>query len=600
MKKLILMSLLAVLTLWAAPWEIVNTPAMFDNPGIIKLVAGETQGLVFNFIAPEEILARASETCAMQVEFEMPEGLEYICSSRGDEQVEVKGHKVTVKTKMSPVFMASSRDSLSEWKTWPVAVRAPEEFKGPDTVLNMKLQFDGKWVAEASWQLELLPHFEPAAPLKHFQITFFDNGYKHLSKAHPALCDFWSRAGFCGAFTTAWKGVSPEKFISFGYVHHDNFANPGVCPEFDWKGNPCGGCVDGWYLRHKSLDEVLPNITATLVQSTRECGAMWTGVNYEITAGIGYIPESIAEFLNETGISEKDFQTMREQLLEYGYDHFWEKADARSGEVYQAWNRYQSVLHSEYFRALTSALKAELPGARMHNSCNDTLPPPDPKGKNLGEDASLEALYLDMICPQIYCGYNETAAKYAIMRTRQWKNRLAELGADCQLHPYFLIRFGGAGIRNSPAMLHLQTIGAAAEGADGVCYYYPQEFNANDWGALAATTRILAKYEDFYAEGTRCDSLVALKGAPERTEKYLTWPNAANYVRNPDWHLTAHELNGKVLVTVLNLQKKKLDVRLEFPNAMFLSDDGGDFNAETGKLTVRGEKTAFLLFEKAE
>ena len=113
---------------------------------------------------------------------------------------------------------------------------------------------------------------------------------------------------------------------------------------------------------------------------------------------------------------------------------------------------------------------------------------------------------------------------------------------------------------------------------------------------LADTVRQLAAVEDFYTDGVRCDKDFKVSGAPSRVDWRNQWPKGSRKVVDPDWHMTAHKLNGKVLVTLFNLDDaKELTVKLS-GKYKFEKIVNGKRNAD-GSFTVGKNGTAYLYFK---
>ncbi|MBO4632272.1 MAG: hypothetical protein J5858_10140, partial [Lentisphaeria bacterium] len=434
--------------------------------------------------------------------------------------------------------------------------------------------------------------FIPAPKLKHLKIGFWDYGNYVLKKVHPELIKLWKRAGANCIFKML-EGVDPKDFTLYAGLHHSYFKTASF-PTYRPDGTISGKELDGWYFRKHKLSEMLPKITCLQLENVRKTG--WTGMDYEPSGNaMGFIPGSIADFQKEYGVSKTEFETMRRGLVTKGYGYH-AAASPSERKIYYKWNEYQSKLYVEFIKALAVDLKKANPEAKIYNCTQDGLAVPDIRGSGLCVDDSLQCKYLDMLVPQIYSGYNEIAAKYAVIRSREWYQRIQKINPQCILHSLLLIRYANGKIRNSPQWLRQQTIGSFAEGARGVSYYFIQDFNATDWAELAETVKQLAMVEDFYVGGKRCDEEFKIYGAPERVGYHPIWPGGKREINNPDWHMTAHQQGRRILVTFFNYNAKNdLTVKLESKH-VFEKIDHGKQNVD-GSFLIPKNQTAYLFFQ---
>jgi hypothetical protein len=186
--------------------------------------------------------------------------------------------------------------------------------------------------------------------------------------------------------------------------------------------------------------------------------------------------------------------------------------------------------------------------------------------------------------PQIYCGYGAAAAKLAMRITAGWRGEIAKQNAKTQLWPLLLVRYAGASPSNSPQRLYQQSIGAMANGADGVAYYYPDNMDAPYWSMVSKLNADLAKYEDFYHDGKRVDERFPLSLLPRGNTEVNMYPGYPEPVENPGWSFTAHELGNKVLLTLINLEEANdLVFGIDVGDVKYVS--GENVEAISGKLS---------------
>ncbi len=132
---------------------------------------------------------------------------------------------------------------------------------------------------------------------------------------------------------------------------------------------------------------------------------------------------------------------------------------------------------------------------------------------------------------------------------------MTQRGDKSSLWPLLLVRYSGASVCNPPERVRQQVLGSLAHGADGVVFYFPGMMDGPYWQMVARTAEEVARYEDFYLDGKRVEKEFALEGMPLGCAEVISWPGYKTRVDNPQWAYTAHELNGKVLLTLINLEE---------------------------------------------
>ena len=145
-------------------------------------------------------------------------------------------------------------------------------------------------------------------------------------------------------------------------------------------------------------------------------------------------------------------------------------------------------------------------------------------------------------------------AKRVIDVAGQWRKRIDREEWACKLCPILMVRYAGAAVYNPPNRVASQILGTIAEGADGVVLYYPELMDAPYWTMLAEVTRQVGRFEAYYTQGKRVDDQFAPIMMDEG--QTLVSPHAKRIpVENPSWHFTAHEWDGKTLLTLQNLHE---------------------------------------------
>ncbi len=597
-------------------WEIRNMPAMYDNPGIIKLIPGEVQPLTFYFMVPESVLQTGGRVAAanaatggsamtikafkaqhsLRVDMDMPQGLEFIISNAGGEKHYYKrsGSKV-IDTYSCHYSRLQPKRRMSEWKNYRVVVKTPAKIPAGKHKFTMVLSDEGKVVASKTWEIQYVEPLAAAPKLKYFNLGLWDYGLHHMSIGQQGVVDMYKKAGF-NCFFKELKHIKHDPdFRLFGSYSQDYLiADAKKYPNYGPDGRIRRIALNGWYLKNGRLDKILPDAVKGFLDYAKLLNSGMVGMDYEPTSvEEGFIPASIEYFKKRYHVSDAEFEKMRQGLAE-NYFKYRAKASDAEKKVFDKWNKYQSELSADFIRELVNGIKAGKPGLKFHNTTLDALPPPDPKGAGLGIDPSLQAKYLDVIEPQLYIYGYPTSGKYAIQRTAEWKKRIEQLNPKCELHPLFIVRHSGTKTRNPSPVMGMNVIGACAEGASGASFYFAQCFNAYDYLEMSKTVKLLAAVEDFYAKGKRCDKDFKVTGAVMGYGWHPIFPSGSNKVHNYKWHMTAHKLNGKVLVTFFNFDTKPMTVKLKSRYSFEKVSEG---KRTSQGITVQPQSVAFIWYK---
>ena len=607
-------------------WEIRNVPAHFDHPGLLKIVPGEVQPFTFYFMVPESELQTGGRIAAagadtgggsmtikarranfpLEVTMEFPEGVEFIVSNAGGETHSYKTEGRTVTdTYSSHWTRLQPKRRLSEWKTYRIVVRtAPTAPTGP-AEFTMTLKDKGKVVAKKTWQVEWLPPVKAAPRLKDLKFGLWDYGLHHMTVGQQGVVDLYKKVGF-NCFFNFLKHIRRDAdFLQYGRFGGDLNSDPKKFPDYGPSGNVRVGTLgglNGWYLRNNKFEAALPDTVREFVKFGRSLDSGWAGLDYEPT-GVeeGFVPGSIEEFKKLYHVSDADFERMREGLKKKDF-HYRASASDAEKKVFDKWNDWQSKLSAEFIRELVSRIHKADPNLKVFNTTLDALPRPDVKGSGLCVDSSLQAKYVDMIMPQIYMEGKAVTAKYTIQRVAEWKKRVTGLNPNCLLHPLLIIRHAGTRLRNSPVYMRMHIIGACAEGASGVSFYYAQQLDSSDWSELSETIRQLAAVEEFYVKGTRCDSEFQLGGVERGYHGWQSqFPDGKRKVMDYNWHMTAHRLGKRVVVTLFNLSEKdthEFVLKHRFPKSgLALDRVVGGKSGKGGTIGVKPGGIAYVYFQ---
>ncbi len=621
MKKLCaIFSALSAMLLCAAPadeaWEIRNMPAYFDNPGVLKVVPGEIQPLTFYFVVPESVLKTGGRIAAadaatgggamtisankqqhkIDVDMTFPESMKFIISNAGGEKHYYKksGNRV-IDTYSSHYSRLQPKRRMVEWKTWRMVVEVSDKAPAGEEKLTMVLKHEGKVVVTKSWKIERVAPLQAAPKLKYLKLGLWDYGLHHMTIGQQGVVDFYKKAGFNCFFKEMRYIKHDPEFLLYGSYSQDYLrADLKKYPNFGPKGEERKIALNGWYLKNNKFADMLPDVVKGYLEYGKLLNSSWVGMDYEPTSvEEGFIPESIAYFKSKYNVSDAEFEKMRKGIAAK-YFKYRHTASPAEKKVFDKWNKYQSELSADFIKHLVSEIKKANPELKFHNTTLDALPPPDLKGAGLGIDPSLQVKYLDMIEPQLYIYGHLTSGKYAIQRTAEWKKRINKLNPKCQLHPLFIIRHSNTKIRNPSAILGMQIIGAYAEGAIGASIYFSQCFNAFDYLTMSKTISQVAEVEDFYVKGRRCDKDFKVTGAPLGYGWHKVFPDGERKVPDYKWHMTAHKLNGKIVLSFFNFDSKDMTIKVKSRHS-FRKITHGKRNSD-GSFTIPRESVAYLYF----
>jgi hypothetical protein len=258
-------------------------------------------------------------------------------------------------------------------------------------------------------------------------------------------------------------------------------------------------------------------------------------------------------------------------------------ATPENKEIFYKWLDYTTSQSVEFIRILKAELKKYNPAIKLEITQTNSCGPRDSASLAYGHDNSAMALVCDMVQPQIYNGYDDAHAKYTILRMREWKQRVNSLNPACKVLPLLLKSWSGAKSGNTPQMIYLQALGGFAEGMDGIGWYYLQNLDGDDMIMLHKLSCDVAEYEDFYADGVRCDKEFTFTGMPLDEKILLQKPHLKKAV-NSKWHYTAHKYNGKILLTLFNLSDKPLAFNYKH-------------NGKASKVTLDKESAKFIILQ---
>lgn len=246
----------------------------------------------------------------------------------------------------------------------------------------------------------------------------------------------------------------------------------------------------------------------------------------------------------------------------YGYDEvgrarFAKKAGLKytpsiediQKKYHEKYFQYMVKLHAELIAKNVKIIREELPGVKIW-FCSDNLHAEAPHvARWCGIDVSLSDAIIDyhMHMPY-YAGarfFDDTA--YNIENLKKPYFPLIDPAERIQsfFHQY------------SADKVKQNILAVAALGGIGIGIYPDDLLPGEYYHAIADGYSKIAKAEEFYFDGTRCDKDISIniKNAISRTlanGKIITFPDFTKTIR-----YTAHKKNGKYLITLFNYDSKK-------------------------------------------
>ena len=576
-------------------WQIRQIPADLDKGRQdMCVVAGYCNPIAF-------VLQTTPENCRrdqdLVIEFVLPIGFDVIDSARG-----VDGHRYTRAYQDGALVVTDSfrhnRHQLtplgsrpSEWRTYKIALRVPADVK-PGSRLTMRLHHQGRMEVERTWDIRFTRlEGQDSPPLRKLVFGFYDYGYNGLKNAADDILNLFQAVGV-NQFRVLNTRQRPPNFIWLSSVHHD-FFHSRQHPNISVGGEPSkGGFCDPEAVIAEGATAVIPKAIERLVQAVDSSPSQAVYIDYEPTGITGFSERSIQKFMSEHQVSADDFARFREAYAREKHQ-VYRVEDAVVQAVYSKWTAFNTRQSAEYIGAIARDFKARRPEAQfwVTQSCTCGM---DDKTRALGNDNSAMAAYLDGVLPQIYCGYGATAAKRSALVVEGWRRQINRLNPSCRLVPLLLNRYAGASVKNSPEMVRLQGLAAVASGADGVSYYFVQNFDGDYYPQLLRMRQDMARYEDFYVDGKRVDDRFDLSEMGEGKVPMHMWPGVSVEVPNPGWHYTAHQLNGKILLTLFNFDKDNELLFKVKTSAQFESAENCTWNKSAALVTTA--EAAFLIF----
>ncbi len=593
LSSLFTLSVAGVLPATAQQWNAVILPAGNNQDRTIRLVGNQTQLLSFTLQADKAVTDRGPSQ-KIVLEFDLPTGLDIVHQQGYFKLTEIERKIVDRRTMVRYDAVVDNGNILgtpgarvsTEWQVHSFFVSAPQSFAAGQNYVQVRI-IDGALNQAFDWPLTLETLTPPTQRAKRTTIGLWSYSYQRaVSEAaangigkffHDSGINFVQAAGD----PVYRKALQNHKVLTGGDTHHDYFTDT-KRPMVDAGGNAYPhGFPDAQDILNLPADAEIPG-AQILLKHAQEGDGIAT-YDYEPKGTIGFSEASIKVFKEKYGVSDADFKTFRDYVAKNGLQTHL-STDPLISKLWAQWTELSSYQTSNYVRRLTEAVKAKAPQVKIAVTPSLSYGHGSKSTLALGTDNAAMAQYTDIIMPQIYCGYGGAAAKLAMRMTAGWREELTKQNAKTQLWPLLLVRYAGAAPHNTAQRLYQQSIGAMANGADGVTFYYPDNMDAPYWSMVSRLNKDLAKYEDFYHDGKRVDERFKLSQLPRGTTEVNMYPGYPEPVENPGWSFTAHELGNKVLLTLINLEEANdLVFGIDTGNVKYVS--GENVEAISGKLS---------------
>jgi beta-galactosidase GanA len=355
-----------------------------------------------------------------------------------------------------------------------------------------------------------------------------------------------------------------------------------------------GGFGDPEAVIAAGAEAVIPKAIERMLLAADSSPSQEVYADYEPSGLTGFSELSVNKFLAATKVSATDFAHFRKVYAQERYGT-WRSDDPVVKAVYPQWVAFNTKQSAEYVAAIARAFKEKRPAARFWITQRSCTGADDLKTLAIGNDNAAMADSLDGVLPQVYYGYGAAAAKRTALVVEEWRRTVDRLNPDCRLVPLLLNRYAGASVKNTPEMVRLQGLASVASGADGVSYYFVQHFDGEYYPHLLRMRQEMARYENFYVDGQRVDNLFELAGMGESKASMQSWPGVELKVQNPGWHMTAHQLGTKILLTLFNFDKDNELLFQENTKANFVAAENCAW--KNGQVLLTTAEAAFLVFE---
>jgi hypothetical protein len=599
----------------AADWGAVLLPASLNNDRTVRLLGEQTQVITFILQASDEVRARGAKH-HIEVAFDLPTGFEAIYSEGYYQFTKKSSRTVGARTittydaEVTNGFLVGAPGSPinSEWRVHSLFLKTAKQIAPGEDYLGLQIRDAAAAGARAEgaieslrWPLSLTEMKPPVARPKRTTLGLWDYNFYRSNDAvtSEGLARLFKDSGI-GFTHYAEYEVYHQALKKQGILTGGNTLNASFYSSEYADADPAGHELADEFSNPQAIIDLpkgapIPGVK-TLLNHAR-LGDNIATFDFEPDGAHGFGEPSVREFKKRNKVSDADFAKFRAHVAENRLLTF-QSTDPLIQRIWKQWTEFRSQQIEGYTRRIYQDLKAQAPDVKLAITSRVTMGKDSSATLAVGTDNSVMARYCDMMMPQIYCGYGAANTKLAIETSARWAAELRRQKSGAELWPLLLVRYAGASVANSPLRLRQQAIGSLTQGAKGILFYYPGNMDAPYWTMAARLTEDIAKYEDFYHDGKRVDELYKLSELPQGMAQVSMWPGYTETVQNPGWAFTAHELNGKVLLTLMNLEEANdLVFGVEVGNTKLVASQDAELikgrRAETGTLdAANGRDTA--------
>ena len=463
-------------------WEIKNIPASNNKDKTIYIFTEQAQVLTFVIkTAPANIRKKSK----IKLEFLFPAGTEFY----GAKTLKVQKYncsrtdladrnEITVEFESDESILQDKKERENEWKNFQAVIKLPEGCL-KQWELPVKMFVDNHYINTYAWPVNSEKITGRGSKLNSIRLGLWDYGVSSCDFAASEIIEFYKATGINYNQASIGKDKLAKPSVLFGGgTNHALFYNKDY-PDIDCQGKVCEATFCDPQAVINNGAQVVDNGIRILIENAKNGNGTAT-VDYEPTGDGGFSKISIAAFLNCNKLSMEQFEKFRK---EYAKSKFlmYKAKDPAILDIFNKWIAFRSWQTQEYIGIIAKELKKRDPDVKFELTCRLSIGNDDIATRALGNNNGTMTKYLDAIMPQIYCGYDNASTKEAALQTGKWKHEIQYLNPACKLYPILLVRYGGVSVFNSPDRIRQQTIGAIAEGADGVVYYYTQQMDARYW-----------------------------------------------------------------------------------------------------------------------
>lgn len=550
--------------MYAAGWGVSILPASLNADKKVRLVAGQTQVLTLVLHADQQVTARGAEH-NIGFALDLPAGFEAIYNKgyyklvQGEVSREGGRNITKYDAKISNAFITGAPGSPinSEWRVHSIFIKTPQQMPPGDDHLNITIT-DGGAIQVFRWPVSLQSIAAPAARPRRTTFGLWDYNFFRSNDAATSegLARFYNDSGIgfthYSAYDVYQNALRKQGILAGGNTLNASFYSPEL-----QDAEASGRILEDDYANPRAVINLpkgaaIPGVKQLLIHA-RQCDNIAT-FDFEPDGVHGFGEASIKEFKKRNKLSDADFARFRTYVGEHRLTTF-QSTDPFIARTWRLWTNFRSEEVAGYTRRIYQDLKAQAPDVKLAITTRSANGKDSASTLAIGTDNAAVAANADIVMPQIYCGYGGANAKQAMQTTARWVGELRRQNSRAELWPLLLARYAGASVYNSPTRLRQQAIGSLAQGAKGIVFYYPGNMDAPYWDMTARLNEDVSKYEDFYLDGKRVDERYKLSELPKGTTQVNMWPGYSVDVQNPAWSFTAHELNGKVLLTLINLEE---------------------------------------------